>query len=243
MLIIGGPCAVESKEQLESVVSVIKDNVHAFRAGAFKPRTRHSDFQGLGVAGLEIIKQVSTKYSLPSVSEIVSIESIADFYDVDYLQIGARNMQNYELLKAVGKMRKVVILKRGFANTVDEFIASANYLVEFGAKEVILCERGIRTISDSSRFTLDLSCITKIHNETDFKIIVDPSHAGGTQDQVRPLALAAVAAGADGLIIETHNQPQNALSDANQQILPADFNQLIAECWQVYDVVHNGYNQ
>lgn len=228
-LIIAGPCAVESKGQIEEIYAGIKGRIDYFRAGAYKPRTNPESFQGLGKEGLDILNELKDKEAVKVVSEIVSIEHMKEYSNIDMLQIGARNMQNFELLKRVGELNKKVLLKRGFSATYEEFIGAARYLEQYGAKEVILCERGIRTFSDTSRFTLDLAMIIKVKNETDYQIIVDPSHAAGTEDMVVPLAKAALSAGADGLMIEVHNNPQEALSDKNQQLTVEEFEKFISE--------------
>ncbi|WOO86851.1 3-deoxy-7-phosphoheptulonate synthase [Mollicutes bacterium LVI A0039] len=224
LIIIGGPCSVESQEQITKIYGDIHHNIDIFRGGAYKPRTSVKSFQGLGPVGLEYLKQASSK---PIVSEIMDTADLEHFIDVDYIQIGARNMQNFALLKKVGTLNKPVLLKRGLASTVEELLAAAEYLTEFGASEVILCERGIRTFSDSSRFTLDMAAVLKIKKETNYKVIVDVSHAAGNTEMIEDLALSSVALGADGIMIETHNNPEIALSDKDQQLTTEDFNKLV----------------
>lgn len=224
LIIIGGPCSVESKEQITEIYNQIEPNVDVFRGGAFKPRTSVKSFQGLGQTGLDYLRDVSSK---PIISEIMDTTDIPLFKDVDIIQIGARNMQNFSLLKKVGAMGKTVLLKRGLSATIAELLSAAEYLEEFGAKEVILCERGIRTFSDSSRFTLDIAAVLKLKAETDYKVIVDVSHPAGNTYMIEDLAFSSVALGADGLMIEAHNDPVNALSDSDQQLTCQEFNNLI----------------
>lgn len=224
LIIIGGPCSVESETQINAIYNSISSNVDIFRGGAFKPRTSPHSFQGLGAIGLDYLRKASSK---PIISEIMDTADIDLFEDVDYIQIGARNMQNFALLKKVGTIHKPVLLKRGLSSTVEELLAAAEYLEVYGAKEVILCERGIRTFSDSSRFTLDVAAVLKLKRETNYKVIVDVSHAAGNTYMIEDLALSSVALGADGVMIETHNDPQNALSDIDQQLTLDEYNKLI----------------
>lgn len=224
LIIIGGPCSVESEEQIKQIYNQIGDNVEIYRGGAFKPRTSPQSFQGLGAEGLEYLRAASSK---PIISEIMDTADIDLFKDVDYIQIGARNMQNFSLLKKVGAMNKPVLLKRGLSATVSELLAAAEYLNVYGASEIILCERGIRTFSDSSRFTLDVAAVLKLKQETEYKVIVDVSHPAGNTHMIEDLAFSAVALGADGLMIEAHNDPVNALSDNDQQLTTDEFNNLI----------------
>lgn len=226
LIIIGGPCSVESELQVNAIYNEINQNIDIFRGGAFKPRTSVKSFQGLGSIGIDYLRSASTK---PIVSEIMDSADIELFENVDYIQIGARNMQNFSLLKKVGTLGKPVILKRGLAATVTEFLAAAEYLETYGASEVILCERGIRTFSDSSRFTLDIAAVLKIKSETNYKIIVDVSHAAGTRSMIEDLALSCVALGSDGIMIETHTNPDEALSDTEQQITTDEFNTLVVK--------------
>lgn len=229
--IIAGPCSVESQEQMEIIANDLSqyNNVVALRGGAFKPRTNPNSFQGLGKSGLDILSLIKDKYKIPIVSEVMSIGDIELFKDVDVIQIGARNMQNFELLKAVGKLDKPIILKRGFGNTIDELIASAEYIKQVGNDKIILCERGIRTFETRTRFTLDISSVIVLKELTNYPVIVDPSHAAGKSEYVIPLAKAAKTVGADGIIVEVHNDPLNALSDPEQQLTLEQFAQLYEE--------------
>ncbi len=238
LMIIAGPCSVESVEQMDTIVSEIKDDITHLRAGAYKPRTLPTSFQGLKEEGIDILLNIQKESNIPIVSEIVSEKNLNNFSDIDIIQIGARNMQNYELLKSVGSMKKVVLLKRGFSATLQEVLASASYLTNYGAKEVIICERGIRTFSDSARFTLDINLINKIKENSDYKVIIDPSHAAGDAKYVESLALAGISAGADGLIIEVHNKPDQALSDSSQQLQPSEFKALIKKVQLINQVLN-----
>lgn len=226
LLIIAGPCSVESKSQIEEIYSEIENEIDIFRGGAYKPRTSVHSFQGLGTEGLQILEETSEK---PVASEIMDTRDIEYFKNIEYVQIGARNMQNFSLLRAVGEAGYKVILKRGLSSTIEEFKAASEYLIHYGAKEVILCERGIRTISDSSRFTIDFAGVLKLQAETNMKVIVDVSHPAGNTEMISSLARAAVALGADGVMIEVHNDPCNALSDADQQIKPQQFLKITKE--------------
>ena len=219
-MIIAGPCSVQDyKSTLEDALECKKMGIEYFRAGAFKPRTYPTSFQGLGKEGLEILSKVKKETGLKIVSEIVDINHLPWYSDIDILQIGARNCQNFELLKRVAeKSDKPVLLKRGFGMTIDEFVGAADYLTAYGCSEVILCERGIRTFENATRNTLDLACVPLIHKHTNYKIIVDPSHGTGNSDLVLPMAYAALACGADGLMIEMTKNPDNAISDAAQTI-------------------------
>ncbi len=233
-IVIGGPCSIESFEQLNEIYCGIHENVDIFRGGAFKPRTSHTSFQGLGATGIEYLKKVSSK---PTISEVMDTADLELFQDVDFIQIGARNMQNFSLLKKVAAMNKKVLLKRGFSNTVEEFLAAANYLEAYGAKEIYLCERGIRTFSDSSRFTLDIAAVIKLKKETKYKVIVDVSHAAGDASMIEELAFSVAALNADGIMIECHNDPQNALSDVSQQLTIKQFNDVILKVRKISSFV------
>lgn len=226
---IAGPCAVESTEQMMAVAKKVQEaGAVMLRGGAYKPRTSPYSFQGLGEEGCKILKEAGDKYGLPVVSEIVAAEYLSIMKDyIDVLQIGARNMQNFELLKKVGASGKPVILKRGISATLEEWLMAAEYLLSSGAKDVILCERGIRTYERATRNTLDLSCIPILRSLTHLPIIVDPSHAVGIRDKVSPMGLAAVAAGADGIIVEVHCNPDKALSDGAQSLYPQQFQKLM----------------
>ncbi len=231
IVVIAGPCAVESREQvLESAALVRESGAVLFRAGAFKPRTSPYAFQGLGEEGLRYLKEAGERYGMPVVSEIVSPEHADMLRDyVDVLQIGARNMQNFELLKRVGGLGRPVLLKRGFAATIEDLLMSAEYLLAAGTDQVILCERGIRTFETATRNTLDLSAIPVVKKLSHLPIIVDPSHGTGLRAKVSPMALAAVAAGADGITVEVHPDPDRALSDGPQSLYPAQFEKLMRD--------------
>ncbi|WP_186428639.1 3-deoxy-7-phosphoheptulonate synthase [Clostridium sp. BSD9I1] len=229
LAVMAGPCSVESEEQIVGLAEEIKRSGATFlRGGAFKPRTSPYSFQGMGLEGLELLKIAREKTGLPIVSEIMSPQYIETFVeDVDVIQVGARNMQNFDLLKLLGKTNKPILLKRGLAATIDEFLMSAEYIMAGGNENVILCERGIRTYETYTRNTLDLSAIPIIKKHSHLPVIVDPSHAGGIWWLVEPLAKAAVAVGADGLMIEVHNNPAKALSDGSQSLKPEKFSSLM----------------
>jgi len=217
--IIAGPCAIESKEQVMEIAKTLKKmGVKLLRGGAYKARTSPYSFQGLGKEALSILKEVKDETGLLIVCEITSTSQIKDFENVDLIQVGARNMQNFELLKELGKLDKPILLKRGFANTVEEWIMSAEYIITAGNPNVIMCERGIRTFETYSRNTLDIAGIIAIQKLTSLPVIADPSHAAGRWDLVNGLALGSVAAGADGLLIEVHSTPEKALSDGAQSL-------------------------
>ncbi|GAA0180774.1 3-deoxy-7-phosphoheptulonate synthase [Clostridium sediminicola] len=226
---MAGPCSVESEEQIIDISRTIKKSGATFlRGGAFKPRTSPYSFQGLGEEGLELLKKARKETGLPIVTELMSIDMVEKFVeDVDIIQIGARNMQNFNLLKAVGKTNKPILLKRGMSSTIEEFLMSAEYIMSEGNTNVILCERGIRTFEKYTRNTLDLSAIPAIKRLSHLPIIVDPSHASGMWWMVEPLAKAAIAVGADGLMIEVHNDPVNAKCDGQQSIKPERFEALM----------------
>ena len=223
--IIAGPCSIENIEQLELIATTLKQNkVRFMRGGAFKPRTSPYEFQGLGIDGLKLLKQVCDKYSLLSVSEILDprdIENALEFIDV--IQIGSRSMQNTALLKEVGKTNHPVLLKRGMMSSLREFLLAAEYIVSEGNNTIILCERGIRTFENSTRNTLDISSIAIIRNETSLPVIVDLSHSLGRKDILLPVAKAVIALGVNGIMLELHNDPANALSDAKQQLSIQEF--------------------
>lgn len=229
--IIAGPCSVESKDQLLSIGREVKSAGASYlRGGAYKPRVSPYNFQGLGDQGILILKEISDILSIPIVSEILSEDKIDFFADnVDIIQIGSRNMHNYSLLKAVGKIGKPILLKRGFGATIDELLFSAEYIMSSGTENIILCERGIRTFESSTRNTLDISAIPVIKKLSHLPVIVDPSHAGGMDWLISPLSKAAIAAGADGIMVEVHNDPVNAKSDGAQSITPEAFRELVEE--------------
>ena len=222
--LIAGPCSVECEEQIIFVAQSVKAaGATMLRGGAFTPRTSPYDFQGLKAEGLKLLLEAKKATGLPIVTEIMSAEHIPLFEDVDVIQVGARNMQNFELLKELGKLNKPILLKRGLANTIKELLMSAEYIMSSGNENVILCERGIRTYETATRNTLDLSAVPVLHELSHLPVVVDPSHATGVARYVKPMAMAAVASGADGLIIEVHNDPPHALSDGAQSLRPEQF--------------------
>lgn len=231
MQVIAGPCSVETREQVVGVAQSVKmGGAHLLRGGAFKPRTSPYSFQGLGMSGLDLLKEAKTETGLPIVTEIMSPETLERFVeDVDLIQVGARNMQNFSLLKELGRTRKPILLKRGLSATVQEWIMSAEYIMAEGNPNVVLCERGIRTFEDYTRNTLDLSAVCAAKKLSHLPVIVDPSHAAGLWWMVPALAKAAVAVGADGLIIEVHNDPEHALCDGAQSLKPERFAELMGE--------------
>lgn len=225
--LIAGPCSVESERQIVEIAKSVKNSGAQFlRGGAFKPRTSPYAFQGLKAEGLELLREARKVTGLPIVTEIMRVSHIPLFEDVDIIQVGARNMQNFELLKELGKLDKPILLKRGLSSTLEELLMSAEYIMAGGNEKVILCERGIRTYETYTRNTLDISAVPILKKLSHLPVIVDPSHASGISWLVEPLALAAVAAGADGLIIEVHNDPQHALSDGVQSLTPEQFDQV-----------------
>ena len=237
--VIAGPCSVESEEQICAVAEDVKRSGAAMlRGGAFKPRTSPYSFQGMGAPGLDLLVEARAKTGLPIVTEIMD-PRMADLFEreVDVVQVGARNMQNFELLKEVGKMSKPILLKRGLSNTYEEWIMSAEYIMAEGNENVILCERGVRTFETYTRNTLDVSAIPAIKQMSHLPVIVDPSHAAGMYWMVEPLALAAVAAGADGLIIEVHNDPAHAKCAGQQSLTPQKFDALIHMVGMLGDLV------
>ena len=236
--LIAGPCSVESAEQVLAVARAVKAaGATMLRGGAFKPRTSPYDFQGLKAEGLDLLRQAKAETGLPIVSEIMNINHLELFDDVDVIQVGARNMQNFDLLRELGQGRKPVLLKRGMANTLKELLMSAEYVLAGGNPQVILCERGIRTFETYTRNTLDISAVPVLKELSHLPVIVDPSHACGFARYVPPLALAAVAAGADGLIVEVHNAPELALCDGQQSLRPAQFEALARQVRRIREVV------
>ena len=228
MTVMAGPCAIESKEQLLSTAFAVKKAGATFlRGGAYKPRTSPYSFQGLHGEGLELLLEAKKATGLPVVTEIMDASHLPLFEDVDLIQVGARNMQNFELLKELGKINKPILLKRGLAATIEEWLMSAEYIMAGGNENVILCERGIRTYETAMRNTLDLSAIPMIKKKSHLPVMVDPSHATGIRDMVEPMALAAIAAGADGLMVEVHNDPAKALCDGPQSLTPEQFDTLM----------------
>jgi 3-deoxy-7-phosphoheptulonate synthase len=239
LVVVGGPCAVESREQTLIVARALKaGGAHLLRGGAFKPRTSPYSFQGLGEEGLKILAAAREETGLPVVTEAVDIEGLelVEHY-ADAIQIGARNMQNFSLLKRAGRAKKPVLLKRGMSATLEEFLMSAEYILAEGNYDVVLCERGVRTFSDFSRNTLDLAVVPAVKALSHLPIMVDPSHGTGRRDKVAPLSRAAVAVGADGLLIEVHHDPNRALSDGPQSITPDMFAELMQDLRQIAPVI------
>lgn len=227
--LVGGPCAIESLEQLSSTAEFVKKaGAHALRGGAFKPRTSPYSFQGLGEEGLKILAQVSAESGLPTVTEVVEVADV-DLVarHADAFQVGARNMQNFRLLQALGRQTKPVLLKRGMSATVEDLLMSAEYIASEGNTQIIFCERGIRTFEPGTRNTLDLSAVCQLKAKSHLPVVVDPSHGTGIREYVAPMAFAAVAAGADGILIETHISPADALSDGAQSLFPEQFVDLV----------------
>lgn len=239
IVIIGGPCSVEGNDSIMEIAQALQlAGADMLRGGAYKPRTSPYAFQGMGSDGIACLKKARESYHLPIVSELMSIDKIAEFEkDVDLIQIGARNMQNFDLLKAVGRIHKPILLKRGLANTIEEWIMAAEYIMAEGNDQVIFCERGIRTFETYTRNTLDLSVIPIIKAKTHLPIIIDPSHATGDWRLVESASLAAIAAGCDGLIIEVHNDPENAWSDGAQSLKPQRFAEIIQKGRKIAEVI------
>jgi 3-deoxy-7-phosphoheptulonate synthase len=242
--LVAGPCAVETEEQCMAIAGRVKaSGARLFRGGAYKPRTSPYSFQGLGEEGLKILSRVRAKEGFGIVTEAIDAESL-DLVEeyADVIQIGARNMQNFSLLKRAGRAKKPVLLKRGMAATLDEFLMAAEYILSEGNYNVMLCERGVRTFSDFSRNTLDLAVVPAVKKRSHLPILVDPSHGTGKRHKVLPLSRAAVAVGADGLLIEVHHEPDKALSDGMQSILPEEFAILAEEMRQIAAVLHRTIN-
>ena len=235
---IAGPCSVETEEQIVEVAKAVKAaGATMLRGGAFKPRTSPYDFQGLKAEGIELLKIARKETGLPIVTEIMSASHLPLFEDVDVIQVGARNMQNFDLLTQLGKIRKPILLKRGLANTLKELLMSAEYIMAGGNDQIILCERGIRTFDDYTRNTLDLAAVPMLRELTHLPIVVDPSHATGIARLVSPMALAASACGADGLIIEVHNDPMHALCDGAQSLTPEQYAELAEKVNRVREAI------
>ncbi len=239
LALVAGPCAVESERQAIEIGRLVRDaGATLYRGGAYKPRTSPYSFQGLGVEGLRILARVRAETGLPIITEVLDTETVEIVAEhADCLQVGARNMQNFSLLKRLGRIRKPVLLKRGMAATIEELLLSAEYLLAEGNYEVVLCERGVRTFADHTRNTLDLSAVPYVQRISHLPILVDPSHGTGKRTKVLPLSRAAVAVGADGLLVEVHNEPEHALSDGPQAILPEMFVELVAEMRRLAPVV------
>ena len=228
--VMAGPCSIESEEQIVNCAKAVKaSGANFLRGGAFKPRTSPYAFRGLKAKGLELLLTAKKETGLPIVTELMSLEHLDLFNDVDIIQIGARNMQNFEMLAEIGKCRKPILLKRGLANTIEEWLMSAEYIMSGGNENVILCERGIRTFETATRNTFDVSAIPVLHNLTHLPVIADPSHASGKSSLIRPLAKSAVAAGADGLMIEVHPEPSKALCDGAQSLTPDAFDDVMTD--------------
>jgi 3-deoxy-7-phosphoheptulonate synthase len=243
--IIAGPCSVESREQAFAIAErIAKAGARFFRGGAYKPRTSPYAFQGLGEDALKIMAEIRDRFGLRIVTEAIDNETldlVAEY--ADCVQIGARNMQNFSLLKKAGRLRKPVLLKRGMSATLEEFLMAAEYILSEGNYQVILCERGVRTFADHTRNTLDLSIVPAVQKLSHLPIIVDPSHGTGKRDKVLPLSRAAVAVGADGLIVEVHHEPDRALSDGMQSLFPDQFDELMSEIRQIAPVVHRNVQE
>ena len=239
LAIIAGPCSIESRDQAFAIAGqVAAAGAQFFRGGAFKPRTSPYAFQGLGLEALRIMADIRARYGLRIVTEAIDNESLAQVAEwADVVQIGARNMQNFSLLKRAGRLRKPVLLKRGLSATLEEFLMAAEYIMSEGNYEVILCERGVRTFTDHTRNTLDLSIVPAIQRLSHLPILVDPSHATGKRDSILPMARAAIASGADGIMVEVHHQPDKALSDGPQSIYPAQFATMMDEIERIAPVV------
>ncbi len=239
MTIIAGPCAVESEDQAMTIANLVKEaGASIFRGGAFKPRTSPYSFQGLGEEGLQILARVREETGMPVVTEVMDEQNfgLVEKY-ADIVQIGTRNMQNYSLLKRAGKSEKPIVLKRGMAATIDEWLMAAEYIMEGGNHNVILCERGVRTFVHHSRNTLDISAIPYVRSESHLPIIVDPSHAAGRRDQVIPLSRAAAAGDAHGLMVEVHHEPEKALSDGAQSLYPEQFTALCGQVKEIFRIM------
>lgn len=236
--VIAGPCSVENPEQIREVAEGVKAaGATMLRGGAFKPRTSPYDFQGMKAEGIELLLEAKKETGLPIVTEIMNANHLPLFEDVDVIQVGARNMQNFEMLKELGRTRKTILLKRGLANTLKELLMSAEYIMAGGNENIILCERGIRTFETYTRNTLDLSAVPVLHNLTHLPVVIDPSHATGHANLVKPMALAAAACGADGLMIEVHNNPAKALCDGPQSLTPAQFADVMQAVNKVREVL------
>ena len=235
LAVIAGPCSVESEAQITAIAREVKESgATALRGGAFKPRTSPYAFQGMGYSGLDLLEKARMATGLPIVTEIMSTDDIGYFAEhVDVIQVGARNMQNFDLLKRLGKVDKPILLKRGLSATIEEWLMSAEYILSGGNERVILCERGVRTFESYTRNTLDLSAVLAVKKQSHLPVVVDPSHASGQAWMVERLSLAAVAAGCDGLIVEVHNDPQHALCDGQQSITPTQFTALMTKVGQI----------
>ena len=236
--LIAGPCSVETEDQVETIARAVKaSGAGMLRGGAFKPRTSPYDFQGLHAEGIRILMEVKKRTGMPIVTEIMDISHLPLFENVDVIQVGARNMQNFELLKELGRTDKPVLLKRGLANNIKELLMSAEYIMAGGNEQIILCERGVRTFETYTRNTLDLSAVAVLHELSHLPVVVDPSHATGAARYVKPMALAAAACGADGLMIEVHNDPAHARCDGPQSLTPEQFDDVAKAVMKVREAV------
>ena len=236
--VIAGPCSVENPEQIKEVAEGVKaSGATMLRGGAFKPRTSPYDFQGMKAEGIELLLEAKKATGLPIVTEIMNANHLPLFEEVDVIQVGARNMQNFELLKELGKTDKTILLKRGLANTLKELLMSAEYIMAGGNENIILCERGIRTFETYTRNTLDLSAVPVLHNLTHLPVVIDPSHATGHANLVEPMAMAAAACGADGIMIEVHNDPAKALCDGPQSLTPAQFAKVMTKVKKIREAI------
>lgn len=244
LLMIAGPCAVENEEQIFTITEFLhKLNIRFLRGGAYKPRTSPYSFQGLKTEGLQMMRHAADRYGMAVVTEIMSIDKVDELCEyADVLQVGTRNMQNYPLLRALGKINKPVLLKRGMASTVEEWLLAAEYILVGGNEKVILCERGIRTFENATRNTLDLGALALVKRLSHLPVIVDPSQATGIRDLVQPMSMAAIAAGADGLIIEVHNQPKEALSDGDQSLYLDQFRDMLEPLQQLAGVMNRTFD-
>ena len=237
-VLIAGPCTVESEAQIREIAERVKESgAGILRGGAYKGRTSPHDYQGMGEEGIRLLLQARKTVGMPVVTEIVSADHLPQFDDVDIIQVGARNMQNFDLLKALGRTDKFIFLKRGMSNTLRELLLSAEYITGEGNDKVILCERGIRTFETSTRFTLDLSSAAALREMTDLPVVVDPSHAAGRASLVEPMALAAAATGVDGIMIEVHNDPANALCDSAQALTPDQFDSVARKIRKIREAI------
>ncbi|MCJ7554315.1 MAG: 3-deoxy-7-phosphoheptulonate synthase [Ignavibacteriaceae bacterium] len=239
VIVMSGPCSIENEDQIFKIAKIVKAHgAKILRGGAFKPRTSPYSFQGLGEEGLKYIRAAGDEFDLPVVTEVLEIKhlELVNKY-ADIFQVGSRNMQNFPLLRELGKTNKPVLLKRGFSATIEEWLMSAEYILSGGNENVILCERGIRTFETSTRNTFDLSAIPVVHQKSHLPVIADPSHAIGLRDKIIPMARAAIAADADGLLIEVHHDPTNALSDGPQALLPEQFSELMLQIKQIAEVI------
>ncbi len=238
IIVIGGPCTVESQDQMDAIAQALAGSIHALRGGVYKPRTSPYAFQGMGVEGIEILTNTSRTSGLPVVTEVMAIEQIAVLRDrVDMLQVGSRNMQNFDLLKALGRANRPVLLKRGLAATIEEFVMAAEYIVSHGNPQVVLCERGIRSFDSYTRNVLDLGAVSALKQLTHLPVIVDPSHAAGRRELIADLSRAAIACGADGLIIECHPDPDQSVSDADQALSLESMAALVASLGPIAEAV------